>query len=204
MRTMTLIALLMTTGISHLGATISPDPDVVVRVYNYSDLRPDQIAISHATTDRIFQNAGISLRWMNCQVRSTDNASACTDTLKEGREFMLRLMDGTEDTGRQLALGTSMVDRGTRGGVLMTVSPRLVWAVATGSGTDAATLLGRAVAHELGHLLLGRVAHSRAGVMRALWSQDELRGIRPAGWWFSHTEAAEMRQGLLSRVRATN
>jgi hypothetical protein len=204
MRNVALVALVMTAGTSHLAAAASLDADVVVRIYNYAGVRQDQLAISQATADRIFQNAGISLRWMKCRVRSSDNASACVDALDEGREFMLRLIDGSEKISRQLALGTSMVDRGTRGGVLMTVSPRLVRAVAAGSAIEAATILGRAVAHELGHLLLGRVAHSRSGVMRAFWSQDELRGIRPADWWFSSSEAAQMRQGLSSRIRATN
>ena len=38
--------------------------------------------------------------------------------------------------------------------------------------------------------------------MRALWLQDELRGLKPAHWGFSSREAAQMRDTLrtLSRI----
>jgi len=38
--------------------------------------------------------------------------------------------------------------------------------------------------------------------MRALWTTDELRGLKPAHWEFSSREAALMRQTLrqLSRI----
>jgi hypothetical protein len=52
------------------------------------------------------------------------------------------------------------------------------------------------MAHEIGHLLLGSGDHPREGLMRATWSQDELRGIRPSNWGFSPAEAAQMRQNL--------
>jgi hypothetical protein len=65
---------------------------------------------------------------------------------------------------------------------------------------SVATLLGRAIAHEIGHLLLGSAEHPRLGLMRALWSHDELRGRKPAHWGFSAREAAQMRQTRLRAV----
>ena len=41
-------------------------------------------------------------------------------------------------------------------------------------------LLGNVMAHELGHLLLGSNSHSRAGVMRAHWQEEELHSCREA------------------------
>ena len=35
-------------------------------------------------------------------------------------------------------------------------------------------LLGRVMAHEIGHILLGTHAHSRTGIMRAVWTDHEL------------------------------
>jgi hypothetical protein len=87
---------------------------------------------------------------------------------------------------------------------LATVDPELVLRIARGSAVDFATLLGRAIAHEIGHLLLGHSRHSRVGLMRAIWSQDEIRGIRPTNWQFSAAEAAEMRHGLAARAGSAN
>lgn len=118
---------------------------------------------------------------------------------------MLRLVDRAPATDERIvALGESMLDREQRGGVLMTVDLFPVRAVAARAGTNIATLLGRAIAHEVGHLLLGSAEHPRLGLMRALWSHDELRGVKPAHWGFSSREAAQMRQTLRGRSRTAD
>jgi hypothetical protein len=103
-----------------------------------------------------------------------------------------------------VALGESLVDTERRGGVLMTVDVFPIRAIAEKAETAAATLLGRAIAHELGHLLLGSATHSKIGLMRALWSHDELRGAKPAHWGFSSREAAQMRQTVRGRSRTAD
>ena len=103
-----------------------------------------------------------------------------------------------------VALGESMVDREERGGVLMTVDLFRVSAIARNTSTGMPVLLGRAIAHEIGHLLLGSAEHARLGLMRALWSHDELRGLKPANWGFSSHEAAQMRQTLRGRLRTAD
>jgi hypothetical protein len=134
-----------------------------------------------------------------------DDRRSCTEPLREGQEFVLRLMasPSAASTGAT-ALGTSLIDGKSRTGVLMTVDPHQVSAIAQSAVTDSAILLGRAVAHEIGHLLLGHPNHSRSGLMRAFWSQRELRGTRAADWHFSSLEATQMRQGILARTRAAN
>lgn len=50
-----------------------------------------------------------------------------------------------------------------------------------GSGEiDLPTLLGHAMAHEIGHVLLGTIEHSPAGIMKARWSQADFQaaGLR--------------------------
>jgi len=46
---------------------------------------------------------------------------------------------------------------------------------AVSKGSSAAPILGNAIAHELGHLLLGPRAHSPTGVMTPHWSRDFLK-----------------------------
>ncbi len=126
-----------------------------------------------------------------------DEGAVCTEPLLAGRDLMLRLVDRTPAEGERIvALGESMLDRERRGGVLMTIDVSPVRSVAGRAFTSISTLLGRAVAHEIGHLLLGSAEHPRLGLMRALWSHDELRGLKPAHWGFSAREAARMRQTL--------
>ena len=187
---------------------------IVIRSYNYAQVPADDLARARATVDRTFQQAGISLQWINCLVpedrRSSivHRPSSCTELLRDGSEFVLRLMPTDHATvpgsQRNVAMGSSLIDHTSGTGTLTTVDPESVMRIAHDAGTDYSTLLGRSIAHEIGHLLLGRSQHSRSGLMRAIWSQEEIRGIRPAGWRFSSAEAAQMRQGLAARARAAN
>ena len=70
-----------------------------------------------------------------------------------------------------MTLGDSLVDTRLRGGALATIYVNRVATLAGRCDVDVQTLLARAVAHEIGHLLLGTSAHASSGLMRAAWSQ---------------------------------
>ena len=190
----------------HVGVSeAASEPTVVVRTYNYAAVPFGQLASAKLEAGHIFRRAGVSVEWIDCRVRGGDDAPACTEPLLPGRDLMLRLVDRIPaQGGRIVALGESMLDREQRGGVLMTIDVFPVRSVAGRASTSISTLLGRAVAHEIGHLLLGSAEHPRLGLMRALWSHDELRGLKPAHWGFSAREAARMRQTLRGKSRTAD
>lgn len=64
---------------------------------------------------------------------------------------------------------------------------------------EAGALLGRTIAHEIGHLLLGTREHARTGLMRAVWSVDAVRLSRPVDWLFTAREARTMREAVRTR-----
>jgi hypothetical protein len=174
---------------------------VSIRTYNYGAVNAEQLASARSEATHIFSRIGISLEWIDCRVPGTEGPS-CTEPLLNGRDLMLRLVDRVPvGGGRIVALGESMLDREQRSGVLMTIDVFPVRTIAGRAATAVATLLGRAIAHEIGHLLLGSAEHPRSGLMRALWSQDELRGLKPAHWGFSARESAQMRQTLRGKSR---
>jgi hypothetical protein len=78
----------------------------------------------------------------------------------------------------------------------MTVDVFPIRTIAGKASMDMTTLLGRAIAHEMGHLLLGSSRHTTSGLMRAFWSHEELRGLKPAHWGFSRREADRIRRAL--------
>ena len=176
---------------------------VVIRTYNYAAVSPGQLAGAKTEAEHIFRRAGIAIEWIDCRVPRDASGAPCTDPLLAGRDLMLRLVERAAGDGeRVVVLGESMLDREQRGGALMTIDLFPVRATAARTSAAAPTLLGRAIAHEIGHLLLRSGDHPRSGLMRALWSADELRGLKPAHWGFSAREAARMRQTLraLSRI----
>ena len=90
------------------------------------------------------------------------------------------------------------VDAGV--GSLATVYADRVRVMAQRAGVDNAELLGRAMAHEVGHLLLGTNGHAAHGLMRASWSSVDLQGYG-VQWFFNGKEGEAMRRGIASRFR---
>jgi hypothetical protein len=93
-------------------------------------------------------------------------------------------------------LGYSHVDAYLRQGTLATVFADRVRALAAALRIDTGALLGRAITHEIGHLLLGSLDHSPEGLMRGHWSKDG----RAEEWFFSAAQAAQIRAALASRI----
>ena len=50
---------------------------------------------------------------------------------------------------------------------------------------------------EIGHLLLGVLGHSRTGIMRAVWTDDELTRARPEDWLFAAGDIQRLQQSLI-------
>ena len=86
-------------------------------------------------------------------------------------------------------MGDSVVDRESKSGAFATIhADRVSW-MASRAGIAQAVLLGLAIAHELGHLLLGS-SHTSTGIMRRSWTLNELRWSRPGDWQFSKEQIA--------------
>ncbi len=60
-------------------------------------------------------------------------------------------------------------------------------------------LLAHAIAHEVGHLLLGTNKHAHDGVMKAQWSPDDLAGAVTNHLHFQDQQVRGMRRNLISR-----
>ena len=122
------------------------------------------IANARLSAEAIFRTAGISIRWIDCRVPQSESGAACTEPLGERGELLLRLTEVVPLTSdRVVALGTSMLDREQRTGVLMTLDVFPIRAIADKTSMDLSTLLGRTIAHEMGHLLLGSPEHTKCG-----------------------------------------
>ena len=110
-------------------------------------------------------------------------------------DLLLRMIRCHDDSSRSLpALGYALIDRQQHTGALATVYVDRVASLAQESGVDGSLLLGRAIAHEIGHLLIGTNQHSTSGVMRARWSRRDLRRGRPDQWRFTREEMMAMRE----------
>ena len=151
----------------------------------------------------ILGQAGISVSWRECGSfeQPTEKASSeCQETL-EANEVVLRIVPrGLDGTGPRALLGESLVALDGRGGRLSTIYADRVVAMARLAHVDVDDVLSRAVAHEIGHLLLGIRAHANRGLMRGLWSAADFQRNATLDWLFSADEARTMKETIAGRL----
>jgi hypothetical protein len=168
---------------------------LVVRTYDAVGLSSRALDRARASAGDTLAAAGISPIWRPC------HALICVPRPKP-HEIDIRFVNATALTPPGV-LGSAAVDVGQHEGTLATVYADRVAALAVLSGADEGELLGRAVAHEIGHLVLGTADHARYGVMRATWTTAEVRRCLPLDCWrFSAAQGEEMRLHLLARDEA--
>jgi len=182
---------------------------VVVRVYETGtgDLAMRTTAIQTAAA--IVELAGITVEWYDCTEQG--RRPVCQDARRSGN-FIARIMptltpgaplrrSSVEALGTQgdtdPPLGFAVVDPDTQTGKMATVFHDQVETVARRTGVARSELLGRALAHEVGHLLLGVLGHSRTGIMRAVWTDDELTRARPEDWVFAAGDIQRLQHSLI-------
>jgi len=188
--------LLMCTSSPARGA-VTAWTTVVVRVYDQNGVMgTNRQALDQAR--KALDAASIDVIWRMCPA-----SPSCNAPLAPG-ELAIRIVRSEVPDGYRglLPLGDALVDTRSATAVLATIYfDRVRW-LASQAGTDVQTLLGRAIAHELGHLLLATNTHGPVGLMRASWSRDEVRRGSTRDWSFMPSELASMRRrvdALVSR-----
>jgi len=179
-----LAALLTTSSVSSAAERL------IVRTYNNVGVTADEMSHARDVAGIILQGADLQAVWRDC-------TADCADAVGP-RELIVRIVAAPQGIVAE-SLGCALIDLQHRAGTLATVYPDRINAVAFRAGVDAGTLLGRAVAHEIGHLLLGTASHSAGGLMRALWSDQELQRGLTADWTFAPDDVARIGRGLAAR-----
>jgi len=165
---------------------------ILVRVYS-PDVPMPTLDRALGETAVVLAPAGIVPQWIRCGVARDE--PACGLPLRHG-ELAVRFAAAAVPAGYagRLPLGDSLIDRRRHAGVLATIySERVVW-LARSAGVEPTRLLGHAIAHEIAHLLLGSQRHAGHGLMRAVWTREDLERDQPADWMLTPTDAAAIRR----------
>jgi len=174
----------------------SPAMTLVVRVYDGSGLASRDLNEAARVATGILSAGGVDVRWKVCSRTAAEaDGSGCRGTLA-ANEVVLRLISAADAMTREpAALGFTLLDTGGRRSILSTVFMDRVADIAHRARVDEPQLTGRAIAHELGHLLLGTSGHSPAGLMRDFWSDAALRSRTDADWRLLPAEVDAIRAG---------
>ena len=178
----------------------NPIESVMLRVYDMFGLRSETLEGGRGVAEAALKRAGLEIGWRQCRTAPHGaEQDLCDDSLRSN-EIIIRIARGPKPTGSAV-LGDSLVEAHNGVGVLATVFADRIASAGSRTGVGAHVLLGRAIAHEVGHLLTGSDRHSRRGLMRRQWSEAELRSDREADWLFSRAEALRMRARLATLQR---
>ena len=168
-----------------------------VRVYNDEGVPESDLSAALKIADAVLQRAGLQAIWQDCTVGSPSRDSSGCDIHTTSIDLTLYLVGHLEDHAPNLdscALGYSLMPRGGERATMAYVSyarVRTVWSV-----FSTEELLGLAVAHEIGHLLLGTNSHSNDGLMRAPWPRKDLEAKHWEKFTFTSEQARQLREGI--------
>lgn len=173
---------------------------IAVSVYDGAALDDASRAAAIRTASAIIADTGVVATWLDC---TGDSVTPRCRVPRAGRELIIRIsptfVPGTvvsrgsiqsrsDGNAAGFVLGFAVVEPLTGAGALATVFMDRILAIAQRTAVPSGSLLGRAIAHEVGHLLLGTNAHARSGLMREIWTDAELMLDRPEDWRFADAE----------------
>ena len=193
-----------------LPLTAAPQPEnsglakLTLLVYDLTAMRSSDLAEGLNQTTRVFRAAGVDLSW-TAGSPAAPEAHLLDLSVPTGphttppRHIVARIINKRTPAFPPGALGWSLP--AAQAGAHITIFWDEIKRLQAEVGSSVPCLLSYALAHELGHVLLGSIAHAPSGLMRAEWGRPELDRIQHGTLKFSVAEAAMLRARLASLGR---
>jgi hypothetical protein len=182
-------------------------PTIHIFTYNCARFSNATLEEAEAVAARVLFIAGIETRWSQCRESEADsNAGPNPCRLEGGQGIYLllipRAMPAHWASGKT-SLGFSIIPGGGKKGDTAYVFPHRVEEIAAAGRVSASQVLGHAMAHEIGHLLLNSNEHSDVGIMQADWCYEQTELLRNGRLWFTSAQSRRMRAEVLARQKAS-
>lgn len=178
-----------------------------VHLYDRANVPSQTLDRAIEETARILAAAGVQVLWQRGEADSPEgrtvdmtSRTVATDRLRDDRAFVVvRMVRGVPATALPRALGFALP--WAQNGVHVTMFYDRIEEVALSVPPCAAKILGNALAHEIGHVLLGSEQHSRNGVMKAVWSRADYQHLAARQLEFLPREVVVLREEVSRRAR---
>jgi hypothetical protein len=168
-------------------------PELKVRVYDFPGLPNATLREAYLEAARMLQPAQIQLKWVECTspVLSTE----CRSPQLPG-DITVRVVAKVLPPASATALGLAAWS-GDDAAAFIFYDRMIALRTSTRS---ISCMLGRVMAHEITHLLLGSQDHDEVGLMRGQWAADDLRIASSACLWLTPSSVHSMQKEALRRV----
>lgn len=185
-------------GMFLAASVLSSGQTLTVWLYDYSGLTAGEIESMTKFAGLALGHAGIGVSWIYCFGAPAKLASNTCAKGAVGEQIVVRLhpRPPRESDARTERMGAAFVTR--QGGHYSTVYVSAVDAFAAEMGIAPDLAVGYAMAHEIGHCMLGP-GHSVAGLMRATWTYRDAQEMKRLSLGLSKPEASRARARLAGR-----
>jgi len=206
---------LLAVGLPEIGTTTLAQPaerklTINLYVYNYAQVPENILSEAENQAGEIFRKIGVKTLWVQVPFisgekqleflsRRSQNSSALDLRISIPRPLTVKTMEkhlGVPDH----VLGLSMYSKDKPGHLAYVFYHRVEEFVqARNLHEHKARILGLAMAHEIGHLLLPLHSHSSRGVMRATWDREDFELAARGNLDFTPKQAELIRSEVLRR-----
>ncbi len=187
----------------NLESKSDPDPSILsltIKVCNQAHVEDAVLRKAKKEAGLIFEELGISTEWLDCPLTSDQLPDSPVCQQIGFAILSLRIFPRLEPIQggfRKTNMGVALVEE--QGRVYASIFYQRVMDVAESGRVPTGKVLGHAIAHEIGHLLLGSNSHSMAGLMKARWNDGDLKLADMGRLHFSPKEGSVMRADVVNR-----
>jgi hypothetical protein len=177
------------------------DARIQVRVWNSTHIQPEGLNRAKAIADKLFNQAGIELAWMDCSPEPTPESLLCASPTSFN-DISVRICTTAGEVwpkGNSLwgGLAVRLFSDSSGSGLVILSADRLERA-AREEDLPLELVLGVTMAHEIGHLLM-TPTHSIMGIMQGRLDKRSWQLARQGQLQFLRKEAKRMRKGVVER-----
>ena len=175
-------------------------------VFNSAGVALKTLEEAEKEVGRVFEEAGVQVHWLNCSAPPDfiQEPDPCQPSNRSSDAVvMIRMAKGPVPADLKMrpnAMGLAVNTK--TGGVFAFIFCSRVEDTAKSASLPFSRVLSCAMAHEMGHLLMGERPHSSFGLMRGDWEPKDLRRMAMSPLSFLPQDSAQMRSGLTKRLRA--
>jgi len=170
-----------------------------VSVFNSSPISSSTIERAERHAGRVLRDAGVAVIWLNCPQDAQHEASLgpCSEASFPSH-LHLRIARASRSL-KATTVGISFVAEDGKG-CYADLFYEPIRQLQEETHASPSVILGHAMAHELGHLLLGTNSHSSSGLMRAQWTGEDLAMASKGNLRFSQEQSLRITNRLARRT----
>jgi hypothetical protein len=161
------------------GRELGPEPTIYVHFYNQAPAQANTLKWAAVEVTRIFKAAGVKIVWQqpatdSPEAHRIDMSTSPALGVSDNRHYLVvRIIPHAPVTGFTGALGFALPF--AQAGSHVSIFYDRIESLARTGNAASYVILGHAMAHEIGHVLLRSAEHSNVGLMQGRWDRATLR-----------------------------